>query len=246
MTTFDEHRSAAPDADAMQQLLLQSATLTEFLTDLTRAVSTTTGHRVGITTRNESGPFTAALSHDDVLNLDELQYADGDGPCLQALRDEMVVRVDDMSTETRWAPYPQQVAALGVRSVLSHPLRGTASVVGALNVYSFDDHDPASAHLAQVEDLSGRVGSALELALRLGRQADLIANLQTALTSRSTIDQAIGVLMAQQRCDAATAFGLLRSASQGRNVKLRDIAAQVVERVGTAGPQGNGWSYGEP
>jgi hypothetical protein len=51
-----------------------------------------------------------------------------------------------------------------------------------------------------------------------------------ALASRSTIDQAIGVLMTQNRCTPDTAFGILRRASQNRNVKLRDVAATIVER----------------
>jgi AmiR/NasT family two-component response regulator len=52
------------------------------------------------------------------------------------------------------------------------------------------------------------------------------------LTSRSIIDQAIGILMAQQRCSAGAAFEILRSASQGRNTKLRTIAADIVRAVG--------------
>ena len=54
--------------------------------------------------------------------------------------------------------------------------------------------------------------------------------------SRRTIDQAIGVVMGQNRCDAETAFTTLRSASQNRNVKLRDVAAGVLLSVSSAPP----------
>jgi AmiR/NasT family two-component response regulator len=54
--------------------------------------------------------------------------------------------------------------------------------------------------------------------------------LQQALASRSTIDQALGVLMAQNHCTRDEAFGILRRASQNRNVKLRDVAAAVIHR----------------
>jgi predicted transcriptional regulator len=54
------------------------------------------------------------------------------------------------------------------------------------------------------------------------------ANLRLALTSRSVIDQAIGILVAQQQCSVEAAFELLRKASQGRNIKLREVAAQIV------------------
>jgi AmiR/NasT family two-component response regulator len=51
------------------------------------------------------------------------------------------------------------------------------------------------------------------------------------------IYQALGVIMAQERCTQATAFELLRSASQNRNVKLRDIASAIVTSVSGEPPQ---------
>jgi AmiR/NasT family two-component response regulator len=55
--------------------------------------------------------------------------------------------------------------------------------------------------------------------------------MREAMESRSVIDQAIGIVMAQNRCDAATAFGLLRTASQNRNVKLRVVASDIVDSL---------------
>jgi AmiR/NasT family two-component response regulator len=37
------------------------------------------------------------------------------------------------------------------------------------------------------------------------------------------IDQATGVIMAQQRCTAADAFAIVRTACQNRNIKLRPV-----------------------
>ena len=51
------------------------------------------------------------------------------------------------------------------------------------------------------------------------------------MASRRVIDQAIGVIMAQNRCTGDEAFEVLRRASQHRNVKLRQIAADVVTSV---------------
>ncbi len=51
------------------------------------------------------------------------------------------------------------------------------------------------------------------------------------LTSRAVIDWAIGIVMAQQHCDAEAAFGILRRASQNRNVRLRELAAEIVTAV---------------
>jgi AmiR/NasT family two-component response regulator len=56
-------------------------------------------------------------------------------------------------------------------------------------------------------------------------------NLQHALASRAVIDQALGIIMGQNRCTADEAFDILRATSQNRNVKLRDVAAAMVAAV---------------
>ena len=61
---------------------------------------------------------------------------------------------------------------------------------------------------------------------RLGEQA---RNLQLAMETRSVIEQAKGVLMAQRRVDADAAFEILRDASQRYNRKLREIAQGIVQ-----------------
>ena len=58
----------------------------------------------------------------------------------------------------------------------------------------------------------------------------LSEDLQTAMLSRSTIEQAKGIIMGARRCDADTAFAELQQTSQHQNRKLRDIAAEIVHR----------------
>jgi len=57
------------------------------------------------------------------------------------------------------------------------------------------------------------------------------ARLQAKLDSMPVIEQAKGVLMAQQRCGPDEAFDLLRRASQRANVKVSVLAARIVEQV---------------
>lgn len=71
----------------------------------------------------------------------------------------------------------------------------------------------------------------LRLAYAMADQAALAQQLESALASRSTIDQAVGVIMAQNRVQAEDAFAILRAASQHRNVKLREVAAALIENV---------------
>jgi hypothetical protein len=65
----------------------------------------------------------------------------------------------------------------------------------------------------------------------LAEQAEMSENLRGALASRAVIDQALGIVMGQNRCTADEAFDTLRTISQNRNVKLSDVAAQVITAV---------------
>jgi ANTAR domain/GAF domain len=76
------------------------------------------------------------------------------------------------------------------------------------------------------------VRSSLSLPLDGGdHDVEITDQLRAALTSRTVIDQAIGIVMGQNRCDADTAFAVLRAASQNRNIKLRVVAAEILTAV---------------
>jgi anti-sigma B factor antagonist len=60
------------------------------------------------------------------------------------------------------------------------------------------------------------------------------ARVQAQLESLPVIEQAKGILMAQQRCGPDEAFGLIRRASQLANIKVRVLAAEIVEHVASA------------
>lgn len=225
------------DAGVLQELLLRTETLSDFLGELAVRAARETEHRCGITVRGEGGlPYTVASSDELTRGLDELQYAEGHGPCLEALATAVPVFITDMSAETRWGSYPGHAAEIGARSSMSFPLISGEAAIGALNLYAFEPLSPARHTQAQAANIAEHAAGAVAIALRIAQHSTAVDNLRTALTSRSTVDQAIGILMAQQRCDARTAFDLLRQASQGRNIKLREVAARIVASVDHATP----------
>ncbi|CCG01091.1 GAF and ANTAR domain-containing protein [Blastococcus saxobsidens] len=179
--------------------------------------------------------FTAAFSGQMALDADELQYEEDSGPCLDAGRGGVVLRVDDMRTEQRWPAYVARVRRTGVRSSLSVPLPYQGSSIGALNVYSTE---PAA--FATPESLAAGLGVAETIAVAVANAdahaqlAEQARNMRIAMESRAVIEQAKGVLMAQRHVDPEQAFEILREASQRYNRKLRDIAAGIVAGVQNA------------
>ena len=175
--------------------------------------------------------FTAAHSGEMALAADELQYAHGYGPCMDAGRGGVLLRIDDMRTETRWPDYVAHVlTATPVLSSLSVPLPYQGSAIGALNNYSTKPAAFASPEsLRAGTDVAEVIAVAVANADAHAQLFDQARNMRVAMESRAVIEQAKGVLMAQRHVDAEQAFEILRDASQRYNRKLRDIAVGIVE-----------------
>ncbi len=218
-------------------MVLADRGLSEVLTDITvlAARAVPGAESVSTTLLRGEKPFTAAYSNGLALDADELQYEEGYGPCMDAGRGGVVLRVDDMRTEERWPRYVARVRDRGVRSSLSVPLPYQGNTIGALNIYS----SQLRAFASEESLLAGReVAETIAIAVvnadahhRLGEQA---RNMQLAMESRAVIEQSKGVLMAQRHVDAEQAFEILRDASQRYNRKLRDIAVGIVESTQTS------------
>ena len=224
-----EDHDDSDDFGQFTDLLLSTDSLDAFLTDLVAYAQTQTEHSCSITVRSgHRSPFTVVATDELTKRLDEQQYAEGQGPCLEALSTGVPVLVTDMASETRWPPYTGRAAELGARSSMSYPLISGEQVIGALNMYALKPLTPDVALQARAAQLADRAAGALAVGLRIAEEQSENVNLRRALTSRSVIDQAIGILVAQQHCSVQHAFALLRRTSQSRNIKLRDVAAQIV------------------
>jgi GAF domain-containing protein len=217
----------------LSRVTLVDRTLTEVLSDITRiaAVGIPGAEATSITLLRNDKAFTAAHYGDMALTADELQYEKGYGPCMDAGRGGVLLRIDDTQTEERWPDYVRHAQEeAGVRSSLSVPLPYQGNSIGALNNYSskpgaFASPGSIEAGLEVAEVVAVAVANA-DAHWQLGEQA---RNMRLAMDSRAVIEQAKGVLMAQRHVDAEQAFEILRDASQRYNRKLRDIAAGIVD-----------------
>jgi hypothetical protein len=108
--------------------------------------------------------------------------------------------------------------------------------MGGYNFYSTGP-DAFAQDTRHLETFAANAAGAIAVAVKLANQIQMSDDLHGALASRAVIDQATGIIMAQQRCSAAAAFDILRRASQNRNVKLRDLATEIVSTVGGEPPE---------
>ncbi|MGY1747575.1 GAF and ANTAR domain-containing protein [Blastococcus sp. SYSU D00695] len=230
---------APGDADLLA-ILAAGGDLNAFLADLVRlaARQTPSAQACGLTLARNSGGVTVACTDELAERADERQYQVDDGPCLQAMREGVVVRVTDMASEDRWGPYPGLATQVGVRSSLSLPLVVADRSRGALNLYATSPDAFTDADEATATRWAAQATGALAVALRIADGADRAEQLLGGMDTRTTIGQAVGLVMAQERCSAEEAFRLLTLASQRRNVKLREVAAGVVGSFEAGLPEG--------
>jgi GAF domain-containing protein len=223
----------------LQKLLLQSPDITEFMDHVAILASAITvpASSSGITLKRDGEVSTVAATSSLASQADEIQYGRGQGPCLHSLRTGEVVHVPDLAADDRWSDYRIYALTQGVRSSLSLPLFVGEQPVGALNIYTDVIHEFTPEEIERVRAFADQASFALTLVMRHSEQVILEDQLRNAIESRAVIDQALGIIMGQQRCTAAEAFNLLRKASQGRNVKLTVVAAELITSITGHQPQ---------
>ena len=182
----------------------------------------------GLTLLEQDRPQTVVATAPFVREVDDIQYRLGEGPCVSAVAEGRTFRSGNLGGEPLWPRFGPRVGRLGVHSALSLPLRLEERTVGALNVYahgreSFTDYD------AQVgEAFAGPAAVSVANAQRLAEAERLIERLHHALSSRAEIDQAIGIVMSRSGGTSKEAFARLRELSQGRQLKLAEVARELV------------------
>lgn len=227
------HAHAVSDA-ALTELagLLMSSTSLEDLMQQTAELAARVvpaAITCGITFAEHGRAVTVGSADALARLLDEQQYELDEGPCLQALSTAEIVYAEDLRSEQRWHRYPSQAMVHGARAIYSSPLMVSAyHAMGALNLYATTPHafDEESRRAAAL--IVKLASTMITAALRHYNEVTLTDRLRLALSSRSVIDQAMGVVIAMRHCTPEEAFDALRQVSQHRNIPVREVAAELL------------------
>lgn len=213
-------------------VLLGEDTLDELLQRVVHLARETlpSAYSVSISVSGRGRVHTSNSTGSDAAELDQAQYEGAVGPCLAALEEEQQLEVDVAGSAERWPQFSAKAAELGVRTVLSTPLRVRNGAIGTLNLYSRGDmFSVAERRVAQL--FAEQAAVLLANAFKLLDIAETNEQLTEALASREIIGEAKGILMERGGCDRHQAFDILRRASQRENRKLRELAEEVVASV---------------
>jgi GAF domain-containing protein len=183
----------------------------------------------GVTMLESGYPDTIAASETFVRDVDAIQYRLGEGPCVSAAAEGRTKTSTRLGDDAAWPTFGPQAAALGIHSALSLPLIANGEVIGALNLYArereaFDEYSRYCG-----EQFAGPAAIAIRNARTLEQAQRKQSNLEVALTSLATIDQAVGIIRSRSGLSAEEAFLRLRIISQHEHIKLNAVASQLVK-----------------
>ena len=183
----------------------------------------------GVTVVENDEVQSTACTAQLCAEIDRDQYVSGEGPCVDAIRHNAVMRLGNAARDERWPRFGPLAERHGVESVLGTPLEVKGRIMGALNLYgssqdAFVDEDVELAAL-----LATHAAVVLANAQAFEHANEETDHLAKALESRGIIERAKGILMEREKCSADEAFQMLVRASQSLNRKLREVAEEVAE-----------------
>jgi hypothetical protein len=169
---------------------------------------------------------TSAASDAVARQVDEFERELGEGPCLDAIVDETVYHDEDLTDGSPWPRLTQRVLAeTPVRGMAGFRLMAGAEKSGALNLFS----DRAGGLTQHGVDQGIVLASFVTVALLAASEKQAADTLRQGLRSNREIGKAVGLMMAFHKISDSDAFDMLRVASQEMNLKLSEVARQVVQ-----------------
>ena len=167
-------------------------------------------------------PEIAAVTDPLVTEIYQLQADLGEGPMLTALGEGIVVHVPEVKTETRWPAWAAQLTQNRVGSALHVPMWANEQLIGVLSLFNTEPN----AFTADDEAIAHILARHASVAVASARDGETMA---AAVDARKLVGQAMGILMERFDLDESRAFEILKRYSQQNDVKLRDVAQELID-----------------
>jgi GAF domain-containing protein len=164
--------------------------------------------------------------------IEELQFTLGEGPCVDAHRDDRPVVEADLANPDlpRWLGFAPPAVAAGARAVFGFPMRVGGVRLGALNLYR-DRPGPMSDD--QYADSLVLAGVAAQAVVALQANASpgaLSTALEEGANFRFVVQQASGMVAVQLGVSVGEALARLRAYAFGNDILLTEVAEAIVAR----------------
>jgi hypothetical protein len=209
-------------ADASESATLRLCQVSTLVSDATGA---------GITLMSSESQMAALRTTSDLAGeIESLQFALGEGPCIDAFRTGMPVLEPDLIDTKRWFAFSARIVSRGVRAMFSFPLQAGDARLGSLFLYR---NQPGMLSGDEYSD-----------ALMLADMAvpHVLAAQDTAWTQDEPIDpllgaefhalvhQSAGMISEQLGIPVSEAFVRLRGYAFSHDMHIKEVAEAIVTR----------------
>lgn len=192
---------------------------------------------IGVALMTADGPSGVVLAATDgrARQLEELQFALGEGPCVEASGSGRPVLQSDLAASgsagsARWPWFGAAALEAGVRAIFAFPLRVGAIRVGVLDLYR-DTPGPLSA--LDLADALAFADAATVVVLHLqdhDENGSVSSALSGPIDSQAVVHQATGMITIQLGISLAEALLRLRGHAYATAQTVSTVAADVVNR----------------
>ncbi|HJW01140.1 MAG TPA: ANTAR domain-containing protein [Arthrobacter sp.] len=176
-------------------------------------------------------PVTAG-SPEQAVSLTKWDQEHSHGPASESLDGSVAILLNAESRDPRWPHYRRRLEEAGYLSAVSLPLELDHGYAGALILFATEPNIFTTEFMYQALGFRDLASRSLRLATQVRRASEFSDQLRSALSSRTAIDIACGVIMGQNRCSYDEAFAILAQASSHRNMKLRLVAESILDGFG--------------
>lgn len=184
----------------------------------------------GVSVVDGSLVVTIASSDASVEVIDEIQYTTEQGPCLQAIRDGQIYKIDSMTEDTRWPEFTRLAIQSGVMACLGLPLIEDGSTFGSLNLYGYHDRIFDSEDEKSAVALAAQASGPLSNMRRYEELQQIASRLSKA--NEAPLAVAVGILMEREGCSRDDATAKLRRMAEDDSGDLEAAARAIVSSAG--------------
>jgi ANTAR domain/GAF domain len=188
---------------------------------------------VTLVAHGEPATFTATGLPSEIL--DEVRFADGDGPCMESVRTHDIVLCRDLQAEPRWPVWAAAARRHGLRAVLAYPFDVDPLTLGALGLYATRPEVLAAEAPLIAMLVADHASLLLRVRLRQLIQEETHAQVSEVPTDDVSVQRAVGIVMAQRGCTPEQAIRHLHEAATQLGVGLPAVAERLVHTVGNRG-----------
>lgn len=181
-------------------------------------------------------PTSIAVSDRLAVEIDLVQYQSGEGPCLAAIDQGQVIRIDVLERDARFTHFAPGALDLNLSSVLSVPLAANGRSVGALNLYSREPDAFGAGSEEAVQPMADYAAEVISTSPIYAYSLDMVDGLAESIETQALIDQATGVLMATENSTSAEGLDRLRELALQSGQSMRTVAEWVLDERPSGAP----------